>query len=93
MAMHDQAARTAPLILSYSCSQKWELMAGDESVRNCAQCACKVENISDYTSLVQLAYPSICTHLRRNLLVIETKRSTKSRRLSYAWHRTLAYRK
>lgn len=47
--MQDQSERTAPLILSYSCSQKWELMAGDESVRNCAQCACKVQNISDYT--------------------------------------------
>lgn len=47
--MQDFSERSAPLILSYSCSQKWELMAGDESVRNCAQCACKVQNISDYT--------------------------------------------
>ena len=49
--MHDQSERTAPLLLSYSCSQKWELMTGDESVRNCAQCSCKVQNISDYSPL------------------------------------------
>ena len=49
--MHDQSERTAPLILSYSCSQKWELMAGDVSVRNCAQCSSNVQNISDCTPL------------------------------------------
>ena len=49
MAMQDQSERSAPLILSYSCSQKWELMAGDESVRNCAQCTSNVQNISDYS--------------------------------------------
>lgn len=93
--MQDQSERTAPLILSYSCSQKWELMAGDESVRNCAQCACKVQDISDYTpeQLEQLlkevdAGEEICVAFRAPVGASASKSSALATKSSADFYRS-----
>lgn len=39
----------APILLSYSCNQKWQEMKGDESKRACELCQCKVQNIDGYS--------------------------------------------
>jgi hypothetical protein len=39
----------APMLLEFTCSQRWLEMAGDESARHCAQCDQQVINISDYS--------------------------------------------
>jgi hypothetical protein len=46
----SQSQYQAPVLLSYSCPLKWEDMSGDENVRDCSHCACKVQNISDYSA-------------------------------------------
>ena len=41
----------APILLSYSCNQKWQEMEGDESKRACELCQCKVQNIDGYSEI------------------------------------------
>ena len=45
----DKVRLKAPLLLSYPCPIKWESMDGDNAVRSCTQCACKVQNITGYS--------------------------------------------
>ncbi|MFA7338448.1 MAG: hypothetical protein WC028_16800 [Candidatus Obscuribacterales bacterium] len=70
-------------------------MAGDESVRNCAQCACKVQDISDYTpeQLEQLlkevdAGEEICVAFRAPVGASASKSSALATKSSADFYRS-----
>jgi hypothetical protein len=47
--MADDRKTKAPLLLSFSCQADWDLMKGSDGVRQCEQCSCKVQDISEYS--------------------------------------------